>query len=187
MTMNKPEFEAYDFAIRRIAPEDGGGFSITFPDLPGCISDGDTVDEALANGRDAFAAWVQTCLAQGRQVPAPGSAASAPPVRFVQRLPQYLHLELVQQSAAQGVSLNSLVTVFVTEGLAKLRHPRPQIDIVAGNFGTHTVSAPRYQGFELKVLNPTYGSEASITETPSIIYFHKAKTAGHKRRPKLNA
>lgn len=37
--------------------EEGGGYLISFPDLPGCMSDGETIDEAIANGQDAFSGW----------------------------------------------------------------------------------------------------------------------------------
>ena len=40
--------------------EEGGGYLIEFSDLPGCISDGDTIDEAIANGRDAIFCWIET-------------------------------------------------------------------------------------------------------------------------------
>jgi len=47
-------FEAYAHVVAPLSEEDGGGYMITFPDLPGCMSDGDSLDEVLLNGRDAF-------------------------------------------------------------------------------------------------------------------------------------
>ena len=35
----------YPFIIRPLSKEDGGGYLIEFPDLPGCISDGETIEE----------------------------------------------------------------------------------------------------------------------------------------------
>ena len=40
-------FEAYAHVVAPLSEEDGGGYMITFPDLPGCMSDGDTLDEVL--------------------------------------------------------------------------------------------------------------------------------------------
>ena len=51
---NTPE---YMHEVAPLPKEDGGGFVITFPDLPGCMSDGETIEETIANGRDAFLAW----------------------------------------------------------------------------------------------------------------------------------
>jgi antitoxin HicB len=37
----------YPFTIRHLSTEDGGGYLIEFSDLPGCMSDGDTIQEAI--------------------------------------------------------------------------------------------------------------------------------------------
>ena len=64
-------FEAYSHVISQIPKEDGGGFLITFPDLPGCMSDGKTEAEAVANGKDAFKAWVSARKDAGKEIPVP--------------------------------------------------------------------------------------------------------------------
>lgn len=61
----------YPVVIEPLAPEDGGGFVATVPDLPGCMSDGETPEEALANVRDAVAAWIDEAKALGRAIPRP--------------------------------------------------------------------------------------------------------------------
>jgi len=45
--------DEYPFAIRSLSPEDGGGYLIEFPDVTNCISDGETPEEAIVNGKDA--------------------------------------------------------------------------------------------------------------------------------------
>jgi len=57
--------------IEPLSAEDGGGFLATVPDLPGCMSDGETPEEALANVRDAVASWIDEARALGRSVPSP--------------------------------------------------------------------------------------------------------------------
>lgn len=118
--MSNPKFEDYEFEIRRITAEDGGGYTITFPDLPGCRSDGETPSEAEENGRDAFNAWIEACIAEGRDVPNPGSRDEAP-ARFLQRVPKYIHAQLIQVAKQQGVSVNSLVQAFIAAGLERLQ------------------------------------------------------------------
>ena len=61
----------YPVLIEPLPPEDGGGFVATVPDLPGCMSDGETPEEALANVRDAVAACIEEARALGRTVPKP--------------------------------------------------------------------------------------------------------------------
>jgi antitoxin HicB len=61
----------YPVTIEPLAAEDGCGFLATAPDLPGCMSDGETPEEALANVRDAIAAWIEEARVLGRPVPKP--------------------------------------------------------------------------------------------------------------------
>lgn len=61
----------YPVIIEPLASENGGGFVATVLDLPGCMSDGETAEEALANVRDAIAAWIEEARALGRPVPKP--------------------------------------------------------------------------------------------------------------------
>jgi predicted RNase H-like HicB family nuclease len=61
----------YPVLIEPLSPEDGGGFLATVPDLPGCASDGETAEEALANVRDAVAEWIDEARALGRPIPEP--------------------------------------------------------------------------------------------------------------------
>ena len=53
-------FEDYSISLSPIPEDEGGGYMVTFPDLPGCLADGDTAEEAIAEARDAFNAWMAT-------------------------------------------------------------------------------------------------------------------------------
>ncbi len=61
----------YPVVVEPLAAEDGGGFSALVPDLPGCMSDGDTPEEAILNVRDAIRTWIDAAQATGRTIPAP--------------------------------------------------------------------------------------------------------------------
>jgi antitoxin HicB len=61
----------YSVVVGPLSDEDGGGFIATVPDLPGCMSDGETPEEALANVRDAIAAWIEAAHDMGHAVPQP--------------------------------------------------------------------------------------------------------------------
>ncbi|GAB5447162.1 type II toxin-antitoxin system HicB family antitoxin [Gymnodinialimonas sp.] len=64
----------YAIVISAVSEEDGGGFIAFYPDLPGCMSDGETREEALKNGKDAFGAWMNVQRERGAEIPAPGDA-----------------------------------------------------------------------------------------------------------------
>ncbi len=119
-------FEAYAHIVRPLTEEEGGGFLITFPDLPGCMSDGDTIEEAIENGRDAFLGWVSVQAELKREIPKPlwnpEEDRTLPLVasgKFVQRVSKTIHAQLVRQAQEEGVSLNTLVLMYITAGLEK--------------------------------------------------------------------
>ncbi len=61
----------YPVTIEPLADADGGGFVAFVPDLPGCMSDGSTPEEALANVQDAIATWIEAARDLGHPVPPP--------------------------------------------------------------------------------------------------------------------
>ena len=66
----------YEIVIRPLSEVDGGGFLATVPELPGCMSDGETPQEALTNVYDAIVCWMEAAREMGRQVPEPKRAAA---------------------------------------------------------------------------------------------------------------
>jgi antitoxin HicB len=119
-------FDAYAHIVRPLTDDEGGGFLITFPDLPGCMSDGETIEDAIANGRDAFLGWVAIQADLKREVPKPQwrpEEDKTMPLsvsgKFIQRLPKTVHAKLVKRAKHEGVSLNSLVLAFIAEGLGR--------------------------------------------------------------------
>lgn len=66
--MNRLE---YAVVVEPLPTEEGGGFVATVPDLPGCMSDGATPEEALVNVQDAIAMWIEAANDLGHAVPKP--------------------------------------------------------------------------------------------------------------------
>ena len=61
----------YPILIAPLSAEDGGGFVATVPDLPGCMSDGESPEEAMHNVMDAIVEWIDASRTRGRDVPRP--------------------------------------------------------------------------------------------------------------------
>ena len=106
----------YPFEVRPLSADEGGGYLISFPDFAECISDGDTVDDAVENGRDALKATVAALKAKKLPVPAPNSGGVASG-KFVARVPKTVHAQLAVRARTEGVSLNALVLTFIAQGL----------------------------------------------------------------------
>lgn len=56
-----------------VEEEESKAIGVWFPDLPGCVSAGDTLDEAMANASEALALWVDVAKEHGQPIPAPRS------------------------------------------------------------------------------------------------------------------
>lgn len=111
-----PKLSDYPFEVRPLTPEEGGGFMVSFPDFAECISDGETVEEAIHNGQDALQATIAALRSKKLSVPAPNSGGVASG-KFVARVPKTIHARLATRARAEGVSLNALVLTFIAQGL----------------------------------------------------------------------
>src|SRR4030067_80559 len=66
----------YPFMIRRRSKAEGGGWLVEVPDLPGCIADGETIEEAVENGSDALRSWLATAKEFKDPITAPSAGGS---------------------------------------------------------------------------------------------------------------
>jgi antitoxin HicB len=55
-----------------------GGYVVTVPDLPGCITQGDTLDEAIAMAKEAISLHIESLIALGKPVPQGHDLKAAP-------------------------------------------------------------------------------------------------------------
>jgi antitoxin HicB len=63
----------YPVTIQPLRESDGGGFLASVPDLPGCMSDGKTPQEAFTNVQDAIVCWIEEAQELGRTIPDPSA------------------------------------------------------------------------------------------------------------------
>jgi len=61
----------YTVVIEPLPNDEGGGFVVSVPDLPGCICDGATPQEAVTNAESAIRAWIKHTRVLGHIVPPP--------------------------------------------------------------------------------------------------------------------
>lgn len=82
-----------------------GGFVAMFPDLPGCITIGDTIEEIISNIIDAKRTWIEAELEEGRNIPEPKDTSDYSG-QFKLRIPKSLHRTLAENSKREGISMN---------------------------------------------------------------------------------
>ena len=104
LTNEALRIDDYPFTVRPLSKADGGGYLIEYPDIPGCISDGDSPEEAVHNGKDALRAVLLTKLGVGDAIPTPGSSVylkvPAGLSRRLERAAEKCHLPPEQLGAA---------------------------------------------------------------------------------------
>ena len=54
-----------------VVQDEEGIFTLSFPDLPGCITTGVSAESVVANARDAKREWFRACLEEGKEIPEP--------------------------------------------------------------------------------------------------------------------
>lgn len=118
MNKTKQKME-YPFEITKLPDDDGGGYLITFSDLPGCMSDGSTIEQAIQNGQDAVYCWLEVAKERGQEIPKPGKSYSG---QYLQRLPKALHARLAATANAEGVSMNKLAATYIAEGIGRMAY-----------------------------------------------------------------
>ena len=105
----------YPFEI--IPDEFEDGYVIQYPDLPGCLSCGSTVEETINNGEDAKKAWISSELEQGNKIPMPNSITKYSG-QFKLRIPKELHRNLSLQAKREGVSMNQYCLYLLSKNSA---------------------------------------------------------------------
>ena len=109
----KSNLDQYRFTVRPLSKEEGGGYLAEYPDIPGCMSDGETIEEAIANGREALRDCLEVFRESGRKIPRPSIEAA----QWRQRVPRTLYSKLTKQAENEGVSINSFVTAIIAEAI----------------------------------------------------------------------
>jgi predicted RNase H-like HicB family nuclease len=67
----------YRIILRPLTAADGGGWLAEIPELPGCMTDGETPQHAVDNVMDAISCWIEAAEEDGRPVPAPARTSWA--------------------------------------------------------------------------------------------------------------
>lgn len=106
----------YSAIIRPLSKEEGGGYLVEIPELPGCMADGETVEEALIEADSAIQSWIQTAKEFGDPIP-DTNINRRYTGQWRLHVPRSLHAALAIRAKQEGVSLNLLAATLLAEGL----------------------------------------------------------------------
>lgn len=100
-----------------IIPDDEeGGYTLSFPDLPGCVTCVESLDEAKSMAEDAKIEWLKAAIEDGVDIKEPQEEYSG---QLRLRMPKSLHRKLSHRAAEEGVSLNQFVVYELGKAVAR--------------------------------------------------------------------
>jgi len=117
--MERKELEYY-LSLRypvTVHPDPEGGFVGEIEELPGCMTQAETLDEVFQAIEDARQLWIKTAYDDSQDIPLPRDMEKYTG-KFVVRIPRGLHRDLVRAAKREGVSLNHYVTSRLASGVS---------------------------------------------------------------------
>lgn len=91
-----------------------GGFAVRFPELPGCLTCADTMEEAVRNAEDCKREWLAAAIEDRTPIPEPMTDEDYSG-QFKLRIPKSLHKSLAEHSKAEGISMNQYCLYLLTK------------------------------------------------------------------------
>ena len=113
------EYMSMSYKMEIIEDQDEGGFVISYPDLPGCITCGETIESAMQNAKDAKREWIRAALEEGIESDEPDSLENYSG-QFKLRIPRSLHRSLAEHSQKEGISMNQYCIYLLSKNDALL-------------------------------------------------------------------
>ena len=99
------DYMAMSYRMEILEDKDEGGFVVSYPDLPGCITCGETIEKAVANASDAKREWIEAALEEGIKIHEPDNLEDYSG-QFKLRLPRSLHRLFAEHSKREDISMN---------------------------------------------------------------------------------
>lgn len=115
----KTERESLDFYLERkypvtLYPALEGGYVAEIKDLPGCVTQGETAEESVAEVEDARVLWIETAYEHGDDIPLPCTDTQYSGKTLL-RMPRSLHQKLAEGAEREGISLNQHLVSLLSE------------------------------------------------------------------------
>ena len=117
------EYMSMSYKMEIVEDQDEGGFVISYPDLPGCITCGETIESALQNAKDAKREWIRAALEEGIEIYEPDSLEKYSG-QFKLRIPKSLHRSLSMHAKEEGISMNQYCLYLLAKNDAEYKKER---------------------------------------------------------------
>lgn len=99
------DYMKMNYRMEIVEDAEEGGFVVSFPELSGCLTCGETVETAIKNAVDAKKVWFEAAIEEEIEIHEPDSLEEYSG-QFKLRMPRSLHRSLVEHSKREGISMN---------------------------------------------------------------------------------
>ncbi len=117
------DYMAMNYRMEIVEDKEEGGYVVSFPELPGCITCGETIEAAVANAKDAKEEWLAAAIEDGIEIHDPEDLEEYSG-QFKIRMPRSLHRMLAEQSKREGISMNQYCVYLLSRNDAIARRRR---------------------------------------------------------------
>jgi len=108
------EYMKLPYRMEIIPDTEEGGYVVSFPELPGCLTCADTLEQSAVNGEAAKREWLIAAMEEGIEIPEPVSLDDYSG-QFKLRIPKSLHHALVAHAKEEGISMNQYCVYLLTK------------------------------------------------------------------------
>lgn len=112
------EYMSLPYRLEIIPDAEEGGYAARYPELPGCITVGETIEEAVSNANDAKRAWLEAALEEGIRIAEPMQTDDFSG-QFKLRIPKSLHKQLYENAKLEGLSMNQYCLFLLAQSCAQ--------------------------------------------------------------------
>ena len=108
------EYLELPYKMELIPDTEEGGYVVSFPELPGCLTCADTIESAILQAEDAKKAWLEAALEERLPIPEP-QATESYSGQFQLQIPKSLHQQLALHAKQEGISMNQYSLYLLTK------------------------------------------------------------------------
>src|SRR5699024_381221 len=108
------EYLKLPYPMEIVEDQEEGGYTISFPDLPGCITCGETIEKAVDKGKEAKRLWLEAAMEEGISIPEPDNSEKYSG-QYKLRIHRSLHRSLAEHSKKEGISMNQYCLYLLTK------------------------------------------------------------------------
>ena len=116
MDKNLVYYMSLPYRVEVLPDQEEGGYALRCPELPGCVTCAENLEDGFRMLEDAKRCWFAACLEDGVPIPEPVRPDDFSG-QFKLRIPKSLHLRLAQRSREEGVSMNQYCVYLLSKGV----------------------------------------------------------------------